>query len=206
MKYQRLWAFLFVSLQAYEAKPKSTKEILSGKHAHIFGKQSMRFETQAASKKSLEHIKKIIMFAKEAEVRSTFEHLSLQAKTALIKEMNIMQYHWFLVCFSEKEWQEMHKRLAADQQKYIPSTRLEQLAAIRDVWMTCSRGFGMPVTYKTDPQVTDLARWREKALRVIVDVKYNSNKEVEKQKDIYFQWIERLLLARKLALLKEIAS
>lgn len=155
----------------------------------------------------MKKIIKYMMWAPSDQVIDNFAKLSLPTKLALLEEMNIKQYGWFLLAFSDDQWYQMWQKLPKEEQDVIPATKLIQLKMIRNTWAACSGGdIFWYAGGKLDPLAKDLVLWRDKALKRMPHFKTETLNQIEikQRRRIFLQWVNQLFKAKKMRLLKQL--
>ncbi len=154
-------------LQAGENQNSIIQKLIKGKGIGLRGQQEMSsFLQDDPTRYTGKQLVEYMMWSSSEKVQKVFAHMPLQAKRVFLKQMNIKEYDWFLLAFTEKQWEQMWQRLPKDQQKIIPCTKLEQLKIMRDTWL---ESVGIDAWFrKKDSEVRDVIMWRTRAVSVLI--------------------------------------
>lgn len=150
-------------IYAEDERDAPVKLLAKGRNLCVPGKQIVCMANQAdpqtyTGRKLLE----FMMWSSEDTVRKTFTQMSLRAKANFLKSMTIKEYDWFLLAFTEIQWQQMWQQLSKEQKAIIPATKKEQLKMMRDSWYE----LGAVTSWFShkDPEGNDLFEWRMRAM------------------------------------------
>ncbi len=154
-------------IQSAENQNPIIQNLFMAKGKELRGQQEMSSflkddPTKYVGKKLIEYM----MWCPKEKLQEVFAHMPLQAKRVFLKQMNIKEYDWFLLAFTEGQWGNMWQRLSKDQQKIIPRTKLEQLKIMRDSWL---ESVGINACFrKKDPEGRDIMEWRAWAVSALI--------------------------------------
>jgi len=171
------------------------------------GEQKMKVTDDALDLNTIPMKKAIryMMWAPSKVVVQKFEQMSLGSKCMLLKRMNIQQYGWFLLAFSEEQWSQMWQRLSEKEQRALPSTRLEQLKMVRDCWLACSGGDLLwYVEGSRDDLARDLPFYRNRALERLEMFKTNflKRRDMKHKQAMFYQMLHNCFQVKKLQMLR----